>query len=122
MDPYSVVQYVETSRMLSGAQGPSLLYGGVNDAWLDSMERTLSRRTWLERLLIPLAKREISLRKDLERAIHLEKLIGPRGCSLLRSGYEIELEGATNPLLYDGRHGRWVFRYLRSRVAVPCSR
>ena len=116
MDPYSVVQYVETARMLSGAKRPSLLYGGVNDAWLDSMERTLSRRTRLERLLIPLAKHEISLLKDLERVVDLEKLIEPRGCSVLRSGYKIELEGATAPRLYDGRHGRWVFRYLRSRI------
>jgi hypothetical protein len=116
MDPYAIVQYGETRRMLAGA-GVSLLYGGVDDAWLGAMERSLGQRGRLERLRIPLEKHEIRLLKQVDRAIDLETLVGPRGCSVLRSGYKIELEGATNPALYHRRHGHWVFRYLRSRIA-----
>ena len=84
--------------MLAGV-GARLLHGGVNDAWLDAMERALSQVGRLERLRIP-----------------LEKLIGARGSAMLHSGYKIEIEGATNPAIYRRSHSRWVFKYLRSRT------
>ena len=116
MDPYAVVQYVETSRMLTGAKGPSLLYGGVDDAWLQAMERALTQGRHLAQLQVPLSRPEMTLLKKIEQAIDLEHLLGPRSCALLRAGHKIELEGATNPALYGRSHSRWVFRYLRSRV------
>jgi hypothetical protein len=115
MDPYSIVQYVETRRMLAGV-GARLLHGGVNDAWLDAMERALSQEGRLERLRIPLEKHEVRLLKKLDRAVDLEKLIGARGSAMLHSGYKIEIEGATNPTIYRRSHSRWVFKYLRSRT------
>ena len=117
MDPYAVVQYLETSRMLARAKGPPLLYGGVDDAWLQAMERTLIRGSRLEQVGILLSRPEIALLKKVERVIDLEELLGPRSCDVLRAGYKIELEGATNPALYGRNHSRWVFRYLRSKVA-----
>ena len=50
MDPYAVVQYVETRRMLDRGKAPTLLYGGVDDAWLQAMERTRIRGRRLDRL------------------------------------------------------------------------
>ena len=34
---------------------------------------------------------------QIENAIDLEQLLGRRSCEILRGGYKIELEGATNP-------------------------
>jgi hypothetical protein len=116
MDPFSVVEYIETRRMLLASNGPTLLYGGLDDAWLAAIERSLKRGVRLTRVRIRLSRRETGLLRRIEGAIDLELLVGPRACSMLRSGYKIELEGATNPALYRKGHGRWVFRYLRSMV------
>jgi hypothetical protein len=116
MDPYAVVQYVETRRLLAEAKGPALLYGGVDDAWLEAIERNLIGARSLERLRIRLSKEEATLLKQIERALDLEQLVGARACAVLRGGHKIELEGATNPALYRRGHGRWVFRDLRRRV------
>ena len=101
--------------MLAGVGAP-LLHGGVNDAWLDAMERASSQEGRLERLRIPLEKHEVRLLEKLDRAVDLEKLIGTRGFAMLHSGYKIEIEGATNPAIYRRSHARWVFKYLRSRM------
>jgi len=116
MDPFSIVEYVEIRRLLLAATGRPLLYGGIDDAWLGASERSLKRGVRLAQVSIALSKREKALVKRLERAIDLERLVGRRAYSMLRSGYKVELEGATNPALYRRGHGRWVFRYLRSVV------
>jgi hypothetical protein len=117
LDPYGVVQYVETRRMLQRANGPILLYGGVDDAWLEAIEHRLIRGRRLEQIQVPLSRPETTLLTKVERAIDLEELVGRRCLAVLRTGYKIELEGATNPALYGPSHRRWVFRYLRSRIA-----
>jgi hypothetical protein len=38
-------------------------------------------------------EKEAALLHEIERAIDLERLLGPRACEMLRSGYKIELEG-----------------------------
>jgi hypothetical protein len=118
MDPYAIVQYVETRRVLAGADRP-VLYGGIDDAWLDAMERKLRPGSRLERLRIRLGTHEVRLLKRLDQAMNLDALVGVRCTSLLRDGYKIELEAATNPTLYDRRHGQWVLRHLRSKLADP---
>jgi len=114
MDPLSIVRYVETRRALSHEDRPPLLYGGVDDAWLAAMERALTPRVRFEALRIRLSKEEGALLKGIERALDLESLVGPRGSAMLRSGYKIEMEGATNPGLFRPNHRQWTFRHLRS--------
>jgi hypothetical protein len=118
MDPIGVAQYVTARDMLRANDGPMLLYGGINDAWLEAMERGRRRRFPAEALRIPLDKREARLWKRLEAAMDLEELLGPAACRLLRGGYKLELEAASNPAILKPAHKRWVFGYLRS-IALP---
>ena len=114
MDPHSIVQYVETMRALSTRTAPLLSYGGIDDAWLAAMDRAQKARARRLNVQIRLSTEERTLLDDVERAIELEDLIGPRGAAMLRSGYKVELEGATNPAIYPPSHRRWVFRHLRA--------
>lgn len=115
IDPYSIVQFVETRRLMAKARLP-LTFGGVDDAWLAAMERGLNLGRHLENVFIPLSKLEIMLLKRIDQAIDLEQLVGARACSILHGGHKIEIEGATNSRLHRRSHGRWIFQYLRSRV------
>jgi hypothetical protein len=116
MDSFGLVQLVEARRVLREANGPRLVYGGIDDVWLAAMERTLKRGRRLDSISIPLMKHERTLLKRLDRALDLERIVGPRSAALLRSGFKIELEGATNPHLYSDRHGRWIFEHLAARA------
>jgi hypothetical protein len=116
MDPYSIVQYVETRSMLAEASVGSLVHGGVDSAWLDAIERALNDGRRFGSLRIRLARHERTLLRKLDGAVDLDGLLGHRGSSMLRDGYKIEIEGATNPSIYPPSHGRWIFKYLRSRI------
>jgi len=52
----------------------------------------------------------------LDDAIDLEGLVGRQSSEILRGGYKIELEGATNPHIYPPGHIRWIVRYLRTMM------
>jgi len=104
---------VEARRVALKMKGPALQYGGVDDAWLAAMSRSFKGRCRLESLRIHLARPEVTLLKRLDKAIDLERLVGPESCSMLRSGYKIEIEGAINPAFYRPSHLRWIFRHLR---------
>jgi hypothetical protein len=119
MDPFGLVQYVEARRVLHEANGPRLVYGGIDDVWLAAMERALKRGYRLDHICIPLMKHEKTLLERLDRALDLELIVGPRAVALLRSGFKIELEGATNPHFYADQHGRWIFEHLRARAEKP---
>ena len=80
------------------------------------MERTLKRGHRLDRICIPLLKHEKTLLARLDRALDMERIVGPRAVGLLRSGFKIELEGATNRQIYTDRHGRWIFEHLSARA------
>ncbi len=114
MDPYGIVQYVETRRMLAASKGPSLVFGGVDDSWFASMDRARRRRGTDVR--IPLSRAETTLLQRIDDALDLEAIVGAKGCALLRDGFKIELEGATNPMIYRRGHGAWIFRHLRALV------
>jgi len=116
LDPFAIVQYVETRRALRDPKGPPLLYGGINDAWLEAIARSLKTGWSLDRIRISLSKSEMRLLALIERALDLEQLLGPRSCEVLRGGHKIELEGAANPQIYPPRHGRWIVEYLRSAM------
>jgi hypothetical protein len=114
MDPYAIVQYEETRRLLMRRVGVTLIYGGIDDAWLGAIDRALVPPRSLERVTIPLDTDEIKLMRKLDRALDLAELLGPRGSAMLRAGRKLELEGATNTHLYGPGHGRWIFEHLRS--------
>jgi hypothetical protein len=114
MDPVSVAQYLAAKAMLRARNGPALLHGGINDSWLAAIPRSLKRPVTEVALRIPLDKPERRLWRQLEDSTDLEHLLGTEACRLLRSGYKVEIEAASNPALYNPVHQRWVFRYLRS--------
>ena len=116
LDPFAIVQYVETRRALSSPKGPPFLYGGINDAWLEAIRRSLKPQARFERIRIALSQSEKTLLAQIDRALDLERLVGRRSSEILRGGYKIELEGATNPRLYPPDHIRWIVRYLRTTM------
>ena len=114
LDPIALALYVEARRVAIRMKGPSLQYGGVDDAWLAAMSRSLKARWSIASLRIRLSKPETALLKRLDNAVDLEQLVGPQACSILRGGYKVEIEGAINPAFYRAGHRRWIFRHLRS--------
>jgi hypothetical protein len=68
----------------------------------------------LASLRISLLRPDVALLKRIERAIDLERLVGPESCFTLRSGYKVEIEGAMNPAFYRPSHGHWIFRHFGS--------
>ena len=116
LDPLAIVQYVETRRALRSPKGPSFLHGGINDAWLEAIRRSLKPQVRFERIQIGLSQSEKTLLAQIDRALDLEGLVGRQSAEILRSGYKIELEGATNPHIYPPGHIRWVVRYLRTMM------
>ena len=78
-------------------------YAGVDDRWLAACER--NRRRTGGRSTILLSRGERDQLAALERAgLDLEGTVGPRCAALLRAGYKLEIEGATNPAIYRPRH------------------
>jgi hypothetical protein len=113
MDPISIAQYLEAKRMARRMKA-RFYYSGVDDRWLAAMKRSLKRQWRRASLRIALSRPEVALLRRLERAIDLEKLLGPEACSILRGGHKVEIEGAINSAFYRPEHSRWIFRYLRS--------
>jgi hypothetical protein len=116
LDPLSIVQYVETRRALHDSKSPRFLYGGINDAWLEAICRSLKPQVRFERIQIALSQSEKTLLAQIDRAIDLEGLVGRQSSEILRGGCKIELEGATNPGIYPPSHIRWIVRYLRTMM------
>jgi hypothetical protein len=114
LDPPALVQFVETQRMAEARV--RVVYAGIADSWLDAVAAGLPGRWRLERLLIPLDADERALLPKLDRAIDLERLVGPRSAALLRGGHKLEIEGATNPQLYGREHFRRLMKLIRSAV------
>jgi hypothetical protein len=122
MDPVAVAQYLAARRMLREGNGPELVYGGMNDSWLAAIRRSVRRSLPEKALRIRLDKAETRLWARLDASMDLEQLLGPEACALLRSGYKVELEAASNPAILKPAHKRWVFSYLRSVALGPKAR
>jgi hypothetical protein len=115
LDPPALVQFVETQRI--AAPRVRVAYAGIDDAWLELVEEaSLARASRPERLLIALDADERALLPRLERAIDLERLVGPRSAALLRGGHKLEIEAATNPGLYGRDHFQRLMKLIRSAV------
>lgn len=105
LDTPALVRFAELKRIAPFRS--RLHYGGIDSRWLAAIEAKVPR------VRIPLAAEERRVLPSLERALPLERLVGIEAAHLLRSGFKIELEGATNPHLYSASHHRWIFRTLR---------
>jgi hypothetical protein len=114
MDPVALAQYLAASRMLRERNGPELAYGGMNDSWLAAIRRSVRRSLSAKALCTRLDRAETRLWRRLEADTNVEQLLGPEASDLLRNGYKIELEAASNPAILTPSHKRWVFRHLRS--------
>lgn len=79
LDPFAIVQYVETRRALRDSKGPPFLYGGINDAWLEAIRRSLMPQGRFERIQIALSQSENTLLTVIDRALDLEGRVGRRG-------------------------------------------
>jgi len=112
-------------------------YAGIDDRWLDACERH-AHRPPVATYTIRLSTRERDQLAALQRAgLDLEATVGPKCAALLRTGYKLEIEGATNPAIYQPelyrdlrgillrgrRHGQWhpapQDRQPRRREATP---
>jgi hypothetical protein len=119
MDPVAIAQYLAAQRMLAAVGGPHLVYGGMNDAWLEAMAES----TWpLARLSIRMGRPEMRLLRVLESEVRMDELLGPGCARLLQSGFKVELEAGLNPAFHGAAHRRWVLGYLRAVAARPTQR
>jgi hypothetical protein len=119
MDPVAIAQYLAAQRMLTAVGGPHLVYGGMNDAWLEAMAES----TWpLARLSIHMGRPEMRLLRVLESEVRLDELLGPGCARLLQSGFKVELEAGLNPAFHGAVHRRWVLGYLRAVAAGATQR
>jgi len=114
LDPPSIVQYVATRSGLPAATRKRLCFGGVDSAWLERIQPALRRRFSFARIRIPLSASEKRLLRRIEEATDLEALVGASAAAMLRSGFKLELEGATNPSLFRDAGTPWVFDLLRA--------
>jgi hypothetical protein len=76
-----------------------------------------ARANGVDAVRVPLVDDERRLLAKLDGAIDLEGLLGPESAALLRDGHKVELEGATNPVLYGDGFARWAFGHLRRVTA-----
>jgi hypothetical protein len=114
LDPPSIVQYVATRAALPAAVRKRLYFGGVDSAWLERMQPALRRKIALAQIRIPLSASEKRLLRPIEEATDLGALLGASAAAMLRSGFTLELEGATNPGLFSDASTPWVFDLLRA--------
>ena len=117
LDPIGIVRYLELRRRCPASVKRRLRFGGVDSTWLAAMRRKLRAHVPLERVLIPLSVREVGLLRLLERAVQLERLVGPTAVAMLQDGSKLEVEGATNPNLFRDGRTPWVFQLLRDAAA-----
>jgi hypothetical protein len=91
-------------------------YAGIDDRWLDACERYV-RRSPVASYTIRLSMRERDQLAALQRAgLDLDSTVGPKCASLLRAGYKLEIEGATNPAIFQpGLHRELRGLLLRGR-------
>ena len=116
LDPPSIIQYIATRDSLSPAMRSRLIFGGVDSSWLEGVEAALRPGHALDRICIALSPAEKRLLRRLEDSIDVDSLVGSRAAAMLRSGVKLELEGATNPLLFGDSRTPWVFELLRRRA------
>jgi len=84
-----------------GARDLPVRYCGIDDTWLDLCARSFKRGYRLESVLLPMGRFERTHLAVVETLLpELERLVGPRSLDLLRSGWTLHQEGASNPKLY----------------------
>ena len=116
LDPPSIIQYLATRDRLVPTRRSRLLFGGVDSTWLEDVEAALRPELALDRVCTPLSRAEKRLLRLLEDSLDLDSLVGSRAAAMLRSGVKLEIEGATNPQLFQDPRTPWVFRRLRDRM------
>lgn len=116
LDPLAIVHYLQLRRVAPFRR--RLRYGGLDSSWLDAVGKMLRRPLTPDRLRIRLSTEEIHVLALLEGVVPLQKLIGAPAVALLRSGFKVELEGATNPELFRRKRYTWAFRLVRRAAAV----
>ena len=110
LDPLDLAAYVAlgaggTPLRRSRRRPVPVQYAGIDDRWLDVCERH-ARQPPVATYTIRLSTRERDQLDALERVgLDLEATVGPRCAAILRTGYKLEIEGATNPAIYrSGLH------------------
>ena len=101
LDPLDLHVYLSLRR---GNSRLKLEHGGLNDACLDLCERNLKKGQRLESALIRMGERERRHFAILDSLVDVTAIVGERSRDLLRSGFKLELEGATNATLFREGH------------------
>lgn len=92
-----------------------VVYCGIDDPWLRLCEQRLGHRE-LRSVLIRQDPAERRLLTKLQTAgVDVDKLVGPRCAAILRGGLKLEIEGATNAVLY----GKGMMSALLRRLLRP---
>jgi hypothetical protein len=86
------------------------------------MQPALRQRFTFARIRILLSASEKRLLRRIEEAADLEALVGASAAAMLRSGFKLELKGATNPSLFRDAGTPWVFDLLRGAAKRTAQR
>jgi hypothetical protein len=80
-----------------------LEWTGVNDRWLNLCERNFRPQYSRKHVTIKMTPTESEHQEVIENILagrDLDSFVGPHSAALLRSGYKLEVEGASNPAFY----------------------
>lgn len=99
---FAALRSADPSLRAVNRQRIEICYAGINDDWLELCRRRTRRGLARDpgAIVMPAIEREHLEIVD-ELLSDLEALIGSRCLELLTSGYKLELEGASNPALYQ---------------------
>lgn len=113
LDPMDLSVYLEYRRRTQLAP----VFGGIDDQWLQLCERWPRGDHSLRRSMIAMEPVERSHMALVRQHVpELDRLVGARAAAVLSSGYKIELEGATNPDLYEKPLAPALLHYLKKKV------
>lgn len=101
---YAALRVGGIKRESSAEQNMKVEYLGIGDAWLELCQRSLrEKRSRSSRIpqVIKMTKHEVENLRWLETLdLDWQQIVGPQSMDLLRDGWKLELEGATNPLFF----------------------
>ncbi len=89
-----------------------IAYGGIDDRWLELCERSFKAQFTLKHVCIKMERWERMHFAAIDGMLDLGEWVGPRCLSMLREGFKLELEGASNPAFYRRGFATKLLRHI----------
>ncbi len=93
-------------------------YLGIDDEWLAVCENYMREPFVMDSIVMKMPRREYRALESVRMALPLEETVGARSVALLSEGRKVELEGASNPMLYRRGFKEAIEAHLLSRLTA----